>query len=129
MNGHSIKFLLAVKNASLLKKEIVYFYYNKLFLKLAKVLYRAGLIQNFWITKPYNKTSSIVILLKYSFNVGILSSLKIISKPSQAIFLNFTQISRLTFCPRVLILSTDKEFLTSEECLQKKIGGKAFFYV
>jgi ribosomal protein S8 len=59
MNGHSIKFLLAF----LLKKEIVYFYYNKLFLKLAKVLYRAGLIQNFWITKPYNKTYSIVVLV------------------------------------------------------------------
>ena len=126
MIGHSNKFFFFIFLQWL---PILYSYYNKLFLKLAKALYRAGLIQNFWITKPYNKTSSIVILLKYSFNVGILSSLKIISKPSQAIFLNFTQISRLTFCPRVLILSTDKEFLTSEECLQKKIGGKAFFYV
>ena len=49
MHSNGVKFLLALKNASVLKKEVVFFYYNNLFLKLAKVLYRTGLIQNFCI--------------------------------------------------------------------------------
>ena len=54
MHSNGIKFLLALKNASVLKKELVFFYYNNLFLKLAKVLYRTGLIQNFCIEKNKN---------------------------------------------------------------------------
>ena len=54
MYSQGIKFLLALKNASVLKKELVFLYYNNLFLKFAKVLYRTGLIQNFCIEKNKN---------------------------------------------------------------------------
>jgi len=129
MHSNGVKFLLALKNASVLKKEIVFFYYNNLFLKLAKVLYRTGLIQNFCIEKKYNKNFQIVVSLKYSFNIGILNSLKIISKPSISLFLDYEKICRISEKNRVLILSTDEGFLTSDECKKKKIGGKVFFYV
>ena len=62
MHSHGIKFLLALKNASVLKKELVFFYYNNLFLKLAKVLYRTGLIQNFCIEKKKKKFSNYNII-------------------------------------------------------------------
>jgi small subunit ribosomal protein S8 len=127
MNSHGIKFLLALKNASVLKKELVFFYYNNLFLKLAKVLYRTGLIQNFCIEKKKKKIQ-IIVSLKYSFNNGILNSLKIISKPSIALFLDYDKLCRVSEKNRILILSTDQGFLTSEECKQRKIGGKVFFY-
>jgi small subunit ribosomal protein S8 len=129
MHSNSVKFLLALKNASVLKKEIVFFYYNNLFLKLAKVLYRTGLIQNFCIEKKYNKNFQIVVSLKYSFNIGILNSLKIISKPSVSLFLDYEKICRISEKNRVLILSTSEGFLTSDECKKRKIGGKVFFYV
>ena len=127
MNSHGIKFLLALKNASVLKKELVFFYYNNLFLKLAKVLYRTGLIQNFCIEKKKKKIQ-IIVSLKYSFNNGILNSLKIISKPSIALFLDYDKLCRVSEKNRILILSTDQGFLTGEECKQRKIGGKVFFY-
>lgn len=129
MHSNGVKFLLALKNASVLKKEIVFFYYNNLFLKLAKVLYRTGLIQDFCIEKKYNKNFQIIISLKYSFNVGILNSLKIISKPSISLFLDYEKICRISEKNRVLILSTNEGFLTSDECKKRKIGGKVFFYV
>jgi len=129
MHSNGVKFLLALKNASVLKKEIVFFYYNNLFLKLAKVLYRTGLIQNFCIEKKQNKNFQIIVSLKYSFNIGILNSLKIISKPSVSLFLDYEKICRISEKNRVLVLSTNKGFLTSEECKKKKIGGKVFFYV
>ena len=129
MHSNSVKFLLALKNASVLKKEIVFFYYNNLFLKLAKVLYRTGLIQNFYIEKKHNKNFQIIVSLKYSFNVGILNSLKIVSKPSVSLFLDYEKICRISEKNRVLILSTNEGFLTSDECKKKRIGGKVFFYV
>ena len=129
MHSNGVKFLLALKNASVLKKEVVFFYYNNLFLKLAKVLYRTGLIQNFCIGKKYNKNFQIIVSLKYSFNIGILNSLKILSKPSVSLFLGYDKICRLSEKNRVLILSTNEGFLTSDECKKKKIGGKLFFYV
>jgi len=101
MNSNSVKFLLALKNASALKKEIVFFYSNNLFLKLAKVLYRTGLIQNFCIETKHNKKSQIVVSLKYSFNIGILNSLKIISKPSLSLFLEIFG----TVVPALVLLS------------------------
>lgn len=129
MHSNGVKFLLALKNASVLKKEIVFFYYNNLFLKLAKVLYRTGLIQNFCIEKKNNKKFQIVVSLKYSFNIGILNSLKIVSKPSVSLFLDYEKICRISEKNRVLILSTNEGFLTSDECKRRKIGGKVFFYV
>jgi ribosomal protein S8 len=65
MHSNGVKFLLALKNASVLKKEIVFFYYNNLFLKLYKVLYRTGLIQNFCIEKKKKKNFQIIIFLNY----------------------------------------------------------------
>jgi small subunit ribosomal protein S8 len=128
MHSHGIKFLLALKNASVLKKELVFFYYNNLFLKLAKVLYRTGLIQNFCIEKKKKKNFQIIISLKYSFNNGILNSLKIISKPSISLFLDYEKLCRVSEKNRILILSTDQGFLSGEECKKRKIGGKVFFY-
>lgn len=129
MNSNSINFLLALKNASILRKEIVFFYYNNLFLKLAKVLYRTGLIQDFYVEKKYNKNFKIIVFLKYVFNTGLLNSLKIVSKPSIPLYLSFKKISCFSKKNRILILSTNEGFLTSDECKQKKIGGKVFFYV
>ena len=129
MHSSGVKFLLALKNASILKKEVVFFYYNNLFLKLAKVLYRIGLIQNFCIEKKNNKNFQIIISLKYSFSTGILNSLKIVSKPSVPLFLGYKKICCISEKNRVLVLSTNEGFLTSEECKKRKIGGKVFFYV
>jgi ribosomal protein S8 len=129
MHSNSVKFLLVLKNASILKKEIIFFFYNNLFLKLAKILYRVGLIQDFYIEKKHKKKFKIIILLKYSFNVGILNSLKIISKPSISLFLDYEKICCMSEKTRILIVSTSEGFLTSSECKKKKIGGKIFFYV
>jgi len=129
MHSNGVKFLVALKNASVLKKEIVFFYYNNLFLKLAKVLYRTGLIQNFWIEKKHNKNFQIIVSLKYSFNLGLLNFLTIVSRPSVALFLDYEKICRISEKNRILIFSTNEGFRTSEECKKKKIGGKVFFYV
>ena len=78
--------------------------------------------------KKKKKNFQIIISLKYSFNNGILNSLKIISKPSISLFLDYEKLCRVSEKNRILILSTDQGFLSGEECKKRKIGGKVFFY-
>jgi len=54
MRSNGLQFLLALKNVSVFKKELIFFYHNNLFLKLAGVLYQTGLIQNFCSKKKRN---------------------------------------------------------------------------
>ena len=51
MNKTLINFLIAIKNASALKRELVKIFYNKKFILLVKILYKKGLIQDFWLEK------------------------------------------------------------------------------
>jgi ribosomal protein S8 len=129
MHSNAIKFLIALKNASLLKKECVFFSFNKSFLKLLKILYKTGLIQDFEVKNTTKKIFKFIVFLKYSFNTGCLNTLKIISKPSWSLFLKYKNLIQLSNKKAIVILSTSKGFLTSEECKKYKIGGKIFFYV
>ena len=65
MHNNAVKFLIALKNASLFKKELVFCFFNQFFIKLAKILYKEGLIQDFWIYKTVQGKFSLVIVLYY----------------------------------------------------------------
>jgi ribosomal protein S8 len=129
MHSNAVKFLVALKNASLLKKESIFFSFNKSFLKLLKTLYKTGLIQDFEVKNVSKNVFRLVVFLKYSFNIGCLNTLKIISKPSWSFFLKYKDIIQLSEKKSIIILSTNKGFLSSEECKKYKVGGKVFFYV
>lgn len=127
MNSSLINFLIAIKNAANLNKEYLSFYYSKKFLLIAKILYKEGLIQDFYIKK--SKYSQIIIILKYSFFDNCYKSLTIFSKPSKKFFFSYKDISKLYEKHVLYIFSTNLGYLTSLECKQKKIGGILFFYV
>lgn len=119
-----IKFFIALKNATTLKKELVFCFYNKTFLKIIKLLYQKGLIKDFSI-----KQSHILIYLKYTFNLSALSNLKIVSKPSWPLFLSFKEICKLSEKNIIFFFSTNKGLMSSLECKKYKIGGKLLAYV
>lgn len=123
-----IKFFIALKNATILKKELVYCFYNKIFLKIIKFLYIEGLIKDFSLKKNRNQYQ-IIIILKYSYNVGSLASLKIVSKPSSSLFLSFNDICKFSEKKVIFLFSTSKGLLSSLECKKYKVGGKLLVYV
>ena len=127
MNKTLINFLITIKNASNLKKELLKFYFNKKFILLAKILYKEGLIQDFWLEKTTQL--SLVIALKYHYNISNYKTLKIVSKPSKSLFFSYKDIFKLYEKHTLYIFSTSLGYLTSLECKQKKIGGILFFYV
>jgi small subunit ribosomal protein S8 len=124
MNIHLIKFLIQLKNAALIKKEIIHIKYNNLILQAIFLLYKEGLIQSFKINK--DKTF-ISIYLRYNYNKNLLKSFKIISKGSNLVYLKYSDICRFFNKRRLLILSTNKGFLTGLECKKYKLGGKLLF--
>jgi ribosomal protein S8 len=128
MNSTLINFLISIKNASIFKKEQLKIFYNKKFILLSKILYKQGLIQDFWLQKE-NFNFYIIIILKYNFNFSNFKNFKIVSKPSRLIYFSFKDIFKIYEKQVLYIFSTSLGYLTSLECKQKKIGGLLFFYV
>lgn len=126
MSKTLINFLIVIKNASSLKREIIKIFYNKNFILLAKFLYKEGLIQDFWLEKK-NKLH-IVIALKSQYNYSSYKQFKIISKPSGSLFFSYKDILKLYEKHVLYVFSTSFGYLTSIECKQKKVGGILFFY-
>ena len=128
MNNNLIKFLVQLKNASLLRKETTVFVCNFLHLKLLKILYLEGLIQSFCIGKQKKKDSFVIkVTLRYFYNKSILKNLKILSKPSHLKYIKYSDICKISDRKFVFFLSTSKGILTSLECKKKRIGGKLLF--
>lgn len=128
MNLILINFLIAIKNASIFKKDQLKIFYNKKFILLSKILYKQGLIQDFWLQKE-NFNFYIIINLKYTGNLSNLKNFKIISKPSRSIFFSSKDIFKMYEKQVLYIFSTSLGYLTSLECKKNKIGGILFFYV
>ena len=128
MNSTLINFLIAIKNASIFKKEQLKIFYNKKFILLYKALYKNGLIQDFYLKKE-NYNFYIIITLKYNYNFSNFKFLRIVSKPSRSIFFSYKDINKIYEKQVLYIFSTSLGYLTSLECKQKKSGGFLFFYV
>jgi ribosomal protein S8 len=128
MNLILINFLIAIKNASIFKKDQLKIFYNKKFILLSKILYKQGLIQDFWLQKE-NFNFYIIINLKYTYNLSNLKNFKIVSKPSRSIFFSSKDIFKIYEKQVLYIFSTSLGYLTSLECKKNKIGGILFFYV
>jgi len=128
MNLILINFLIAIKNASIFKKDQLKIFYNKKFILLSKILYKQGLIQDFWLQKE-NFNFYIIINLKYTYKLSNLKNFKIVSKPSRSIFFSSKDIFKMYEKQVLYIFSTSLGYLTSLECKKNKIGGILFFYV
>lgn len=131
MNTNLIKLLLQLKNASLVKKEVVEFNCNYLCLELLKLLYTEGFIQSFRILSKNRsdneKQFQTTIMLRYSYNKPALKTLKIISTPSYSKYLTLKDISKIQDRKNILFLSTNRGLLTGLQCKKNKIGGTLLF--
>ena len=123
MNINLIKLLLKLKNASNSRKEQVSVISNKTYNIVLETLYQEGLIQSFKINLLSNQ---ITIIFNSSSN-NYFTKLKLISKPSQNIYLSHKEITLLSTKQKNFCFSTDKGFQTLKGCKQLKLGGKLYF--
>lgn len=127
MNSKIINILISLKNASIAKKKVISVVKKKMIIEILTILYEEGIIESF--KNDFNiQNNKILIYLKYSpDNKGFLDSLKIISKPSKSVYLNYNSICNFSVKKRLFIISTTLGLKNSFFCKKNKIGGNFFF--
>ena len=101
MNSTLINFLISIIILYTLKKKQLKIFYNKKFILISKILYKQGLIQNFFFFVFFKK-------------------FKIVSKPSYIIYFSFKDINKIDENKIFYTFSTSLDYLTSLESNHKK---------
>jgi ribosomal protein S8 len=121
----NLKILIRLKNASMARKEKITLKNPTTFvINVLAILYNEGLIQSFILDKV---TSTVTVLLRYSYNKDIFKNLKIFSKATTLSYFTYSDICKLSNKRFLLVFSTTKGFLTGLECKKQRLGGKLCF--
>lgn len=110
-----------INNGQLAKKSFVIQSYKKSSSKILNVLWDEGYILG------YKKSlKSVKIFLKYQNGLPAITLVKVVSKPSLRTYYSVQQLWKLNLSNSLLILSTNKGFLSDKEC--KKKNRRRTFY-
>lgn len=127
MKNYFWNMLANIKNGQLAKKSFIYQKRKKICENFLKVLWDEGFILGYKIS---NKNSNqIKIFLKYKNEEPVISSIKLITKPSRRIYYSIDQIWKLDSNKTFIIFSTNKGLKTIIDCKKLKIGGEPFFII
>ena len=112
-----------IKNGQLSKKAFIYQKRKK----ILKILWDEGFILGYKISK--RTPDQIKIFLKYKNEEPVISSIKLITKPSRRIYYSIEQIWKLDSNKTFIIFSTNKGLKTIVDCKKLRIGGEPFFMI
>lgn len=113
-----------ISNGQLAKKSFVIQSYKKSSTKILNVLWDEGYILG------YKKSlNSLKIYLKYKNGLPAITLIKALSKPSLRMYYSVKQLWKLDLSNGLIVLSTNKGFLSDKECKKKKLGGEPFLIV
>jgi ribosomal protein S8 len=124
MNKNLVNFLIKLKNASRLKKEIIYTKYNIFHIEIVKKLYTEGFIQSFSLE---NLNSVLVVNLRFFLNKPTLGGIQLLSIPSLKNTLSFIDMSKITSIKYAVFFTTNLGIKTLNECKNDKTGGQLLF--
>lgn len=113
--------LIKIKNGQIAKKNYICLPKNKLFLKILKIIYNEGYIKHYSIS---NDTNKVKVWLKYYNNIPTIKNLSFFPVKKNSIFLSLIKIWKIDSDLQLLILSTNKGFLSGKESKKYKVGGK-----
>ena len=123
-----VRFIVELKNASTNNKEELIVEYSKVREDMISLLYNQGFIQSFCFKQ--NKKSGVKVIhitLRNLFGKSLFERAKLISKPSLMKYVRLIDICDISDRKVVLFFSTDRGFLTTLGCKEKKVGGKLLF--
>ena len=113
-----------INNGQLAKKSFVLQSSKKLSKKILNVLWDEGFILGY-----KESFHSLKIYLKYQNGSPAISLIKNLSKPSLRIYYSVKQLWKLNSNNGIIILSTNKGFLSDKECKKRNLGGEPFIIV
>jgi len=117
MKGHFYNLISNLKNGQLVKKAFIINENSTICRKLLDILWDEGFISGYKIL-PVNKLK---IYLKYRNGNSIISSIKVVSKPSLRVYYSVRELQRLK---SFLILTTHKGIKTISNCKRLNVGGE-----
>ena len=117
--------LSAIKNALSTKKTEVVIYGNSVVKNVCEILKKEGYIKNYEIIDPLK--TQIKVELKYldeKRKKPVLSTIKIISKPSRRIYVKSQDIKPVMSGLGMGIISTNQGVMTTYQAKKRKLGGE-----
>lgn len=122
-------FIIQIKNAGAVKREVVSLPYSKLKFHIAQKLQNAGYVKA--VSKKGKKVKKTleVELLYTQKGIHKIKGVKRVSKPGCRVYEKVTTIRPIKYGKGSLILSTPKGILTDKEARFEKVGGEALFKI
>jgi small subunit ribosomal protein S8 len=122
--------LTRIRNANMLKHEIVEIPKTKMSKAIAEILKREGYIQNFE-TYTENLNQYLLISLKYhgQSREPVITKLERVSKPGLRVYTTSKTIPSVLGGLGISILSTSKGVMTGKSAMDHQIGGEILCYI
>jgi len=124
--------LTRIRNAQAVRKEHAVVPFSKVKQEIAKILVASGYLLSVERRKrKIGRTEREVLELelKYEENVGVISGLRMVSKPSRRLYTAAKNIKPVRSGYGIAIISTPKGLLTSRAARRENVGGEVMFEI
>ena len=122
--------LTRIRNATMVKHQIVQIPATRMSLAIAKILKEEGFIQEFESYSEDNK-NYLLISLKYTgkSRQSVICKIKRVSKPGLRIYSNSKKLPRVLDNLGIAIISTSQGVMTNIKAKELGIGGEVLCYI
>ncbi len=122
--------LTRIRNANMVKHQIVQILSTKMSLAIAQILKEEGFIEDFESYSENNK-KYLLISLKYlgKSRQSVISKIERVSKPGLRVYKNAKQLPRVLDNLGIAIISTSKGVMTNLKAKELGIGGEVLCYI
>ena len=122
--------LTRIRNANMVKHQIVQIPSTKMSLAITEILKEEGYIEDFENYSENNK-KYLLISLKYigKSRQSVISTIKRISKPGLRVYKNSKELPRILNNLGIAIISTSKGVMTNLKAKELGIGGEVLCYI
>jgi small subunit ribosomal protein S8 len=122
--------LTRIRNANMVKHQIVQVPMTKMSLSISKILKEEGYIEDFESYTENNK-NYLLISLKYmgKSRKSVICKIERVSKPGLRIYANSKKLPRILDNLGIAIISTSKGVMTNLKAKELGIGGEVLCYI
>lgn len=122
--------LTRIRNANMVKHQIVQVPMTKMSLSISKILKEEGYIEDFESYTENNK-NYLLISLKYmgKSRKSVICKIERVSKPGLRIYSNSKELPRILNNLGIAIISTSKGVMTNLKAKELGIGGEILCYI
>jgi small subunit ribosomal protein S8 len=122
--------LTRIRNANMVKHQIVQIPLTKMSLAISEILKEEGFIEDFE-SYTENKKNYLLISLKYSGKLRqpVICKIERVSKPGLRVYANSKKLPKILDNLGIAILSTSKGVMTNLKAKELGIGGEVLCYI